>query len=301
MGNSSVTAAGLFHCRAQRGESLRSLYMHDGSYTGTERRSEGANSGPLPISVKFAAKVAARLVSRESVHETTALDGLVQRMLDAVVVPDPAPLDALRHEMRRARVSSTLLGDIYIPAAARRLGDAWDDDRLSFFEVTMGVARLQAMLHETEARTGGDHVFSATSGAGGSSLHGKTLLMVLPAGEQHTLGAMVVSNWLRRKDISVCLRIAPTQSELSALVTSRHFDAAMLSASSLRRLDNCRVIIDTLRDAGPDHIPVAIGGPVLSAGGDLSEATAANVVTNDIELACRQLGLYGAMRALQDN
>ncbi len=37
--------------------------------------------------------------------------------------------------------------DGYIPECARRLGRAWEEDRMSFAAVTLGVGRLQHLLH----------------------------------------------------------------------------------------------------------------------------------------------------------
>ena len=67
--------------------------------------------------------------------------------------------------MVAAGVSTADVAEDYVAQAARRLGEAWVDDTLSFSEVTIGAARLQEIvrsLGQTE-RDGSVTVRSATA------------------------------------------------------------------------------------------------------------------------------------------
>lgn len=237
--------------------------------------------GPMGGMSQFAAEVVARLVARD------AADGdpnevLVARLMSAVAGADAAAIDAFRPELRRARISPVLLAEVYIPEVARRLGAAWESDGLSFAQVTVGVSRLQAMLREIGAAWGADST---------AATDGPTLLFILPSGEQHTLGAMVLAGRLRRDGMSVCMQIAPNPAELGRLAALRRFDGALISIACQDRLEVCQELVTTLKQATRGKLKIAVGGCLLDKGGDILELTGADVATNDIAHALNALGV----------
>lgn len=242
------------------------------------RRADGSVGGVS----HFAAEVVARLVARDGVADRELKESLLVRFMAAVAGSEPSAFEELKPELKRARVSPAMLADVYIPEVARRLGEAWEADCVSFAQVTMGTARLQAILREIGGAWSADAV-------GESS--GPTLLFILPSGEQHTLGAMVLAGRLRRGGLSVCLRIAPNSADLARLVSSRRFDAALISVACQDRLAVCQELVTTLKRASEGGLPVVIGGAVLEFGGDGLETSGADIVTNDIDHALRVFGI----------
>ncbi len=207
---------------------------------------------------------------------------LVERLLEVVCSADPCGFDALKPDLKRARVTNAALADVYIPEVARRLGVAWDEDRLSFTVVTIGVARLQAILREIGAN------WIANETAPGEIA---TVLLILPATEQHTLGAFVIAGWLRRNGISVRLSIAPSLADLTELLAIRRFDGAMISVATEDKLELCASLIKTLKSESTNSLRVAVGGAVLAQGHYVARSIGADVVTNDLTEAVCALGL----------
>lgn len=246
--------------------------MQDGIFRAADRSTSSAAGGVS----QFAAEVVARLVAREGVGGAVLRDTLVSRFMDAVRSSDPEAFEALKPELKRARISAATLADVYIPEVARRLGKGWEDDCVSFAEVTMGVARLQAILREVSA------IWVADEGGEGVQ---STMLLVLPSGEQHTLGALVVASWLRRHGVSVCLRIAPSASDLGQLLATRDFDGAMISIACDDKIEMCARLVKTLKDAGGNGLRVAVGGAITEWGADALKVTGADIVTNDLNAA----------------
>lgn len=236
---------------------------------------------------QFAAEVVARLMKRDEV-ESALREEIVVALMAAVCTADPQAFDDLRPELRRARVTPVVLADLYIPEVARRLGREWTADCMSFAMVTMASARLQSILREI-----GQNWFADGSGQG----DGPTLLVILPQGEHHTLGAMVLAGRLRRSGVSVALRIGQTPLEIAAFLQGRSFDGALISVGSYDRLETCRKLVKTLKDATRGSMRVALGGAVLDEGGEKVSGTGADVVTNDIETALAGLGLIVAVGA----
>jgi methylmalonyl-CoA mutase cobalamin-binding subunit len=238
--------------------------------------------GPLGGVSHFAAEVVARLVSRDPARAPALKEQLLERFIAAVSSLEAQPFEVLKPELRRARVSAEMLADFYIPEVARRLGEAWEQDCLSFAQVTMGVARLQAILREIGSSWSADVL---------GPVDGPTLLVVLPQGEQHTLGAMVLSGRLRRMGISVSMRIAPALPELAAFVAARGFDGALISIASHDRLESCRRVVKTLKEASMDNMKVAIGGAIQEDVEEVIRLTGADLATNDIFVALRGMGV----------
>lgn len=253
----------------------------------TARRMEGSmgdvsRTGGTDGVAHFAAEVLARLVKNEPVAGAVLNEALVLRLMQAVATGDPEAFGVLRADFKRARVPAAVLADHYIPEVARRLGKGWADDCMTFADVTMGTARLQAMLREI-----GQDWYADASGAA----EGPTLLVILPEGEHHTLGAMVLAARLRRSGVSVSLRIGDPPPVLATFVRGRSFDGALISVACHERLEFAAKLVKTLKEATKGTLKIAVGGAVLASGEYTASDTGADVVTNDIEVALKGLGL----------
>ena len=173
----------------------------------------------------------------------------------------------------------------YIPAVARRLGKEWDDDLRGFVDVTIGTARLQAVLR---------HLTSAPPvRASGSAVR---VLVAVPEGEDHTLGAMVVASRLRRDGHNVCLRLQTPLRELTGLARTCKFDAVLVSAANVERLGPLTALVGSLKDALPDGSPVLLGGALTTREGDFAAETGADAVTADIDTVVDRLQAIDAMK-----
>ena len=189
--------------------------------------------------------------------------------------------DLLR-ELKRARVSAAALADIYIPEAARRMGDAWQDDQMSWLDVSIGVGRMQSLLREIGTAWAADQA--------GDTGHG-TVLLIVPDREQHTLGPMVAMGQLRRFGVSVCLRIAPSSNELRSLMASRQFDGVLISIATKDKLDSVSKTVQFIKSVAANHMPIVVGGAVTTKVEDLAACTGADLASNDICAALEAIGL----------
>lgn len=218
----------------------------------------------------LARTVAARLAARGA-RVVRPLDGdLVFAMARAVASVDPALFDALRPELRRARISDTELVDSYFPAVARLLGRDWAEDRAGWAEVTIGMARLQSLVHQI-----------GLDWDGSTAPDGASVLIVLPDGEQHSFGVQVLAGQLRRQGVSVHLQIGARPGDLRNLVQERHYDCALVSLGCEDKLEIGRKIVKSLKDGSNGRLWVAVGGPVLERVADVQLQTGADIATSD--------------------
>jgi methylmalonyl-CoA mutase cobalamin-binding subunit len=117
------------------------------------------------------------------------------------------------------------------------------------------------------------------------------VLMIVPEGEQHTLGPMVAMGQLRRMGLSVCLRIAPNVNELSHLLQHRDFNGVLISVATEARLKSVTTLIRVLRSLKLNVPPIVLGGPIVYENPHLAALTGADYSGVDIASAMEAIGL----------
>lgn len=232
--------------------------------------------------VDFASWVVSLLAARKVVAEVSPRPEIVEGLIAAAASPDVARLDLFLRELVRQKIGAAAVADIYIPAAARQLGQDWHDDRTTFAEVTLATARLQSMLRAIGSTWVADLAQPDQVGA---------VLLVVPPREQHTLGAMVVLGQLRRLGISVRLLVAPSPSELKKAMETARFDGVLISSASAVRLAELRVFVETIRRSGPRGMPIVLGGGLLHLVEDVKAKTGVDAVAPDLPTALEACSL----------
>lgn len=256
----------------------------------------------------LAAGALARLGARDGKPSAALSVTVLERLTQAFLDPGTGALSTVHGDLRRHRVTDADLVDYYLPQIARTLGVDWETDRISFAALSIAVARMQAFLREISAGWAGQGDGAATVGA---------ILLIVPQNETHTLGPMTVLGQLRRRGLSVCLKIGPSIEDLRLVMQHQSFDGAIISVACRENLDLCRKLVTTLKQGSGKQgsekqgsgkqgsggtLPVALGGAVLwyndTAAGALPP-TGADIATNDLTVALATFGLSSAPRALE--
>lgn len=247
----------------------------DGSITRNDR-------DPLRGHFGLAFEVIERLAARHSEGVGHLKQALLSQLVEAARASGEAPMVGLLGDFRSARVAPDQIVDLYIPAAARFLGEAWLDDTASFADVTVGMTRLHELLHLVQTGLLAD-VASRHSDA--------AVLMIVPPAEQHTLGVMVAASMLRRHGVSVGMKFSPGLTDLTSLLAEKRFDAALITLGSRDRLEMCAKLVKTLKQMTKGSLKVAVGGAVAASCHDLLVGAGADLVTNDISTVVAEFGL----------
>lgn len=253
--------------------------MRDGHLDGQGLRDEAGVT-------LLAAKAIVRLAARDGKADRGLNEAVLERLTAAMLDSDPKAFDAVRPELRRMKISNIELADSYFPHIARKLGADWADDTMSFANVSLGVARMQSILRQIGADRIEDDGREAMTGR---------ILLILPEGEQHSFGAMVLMGQMRRRGLSISLRIAPRAAELRLLLRQERFDGAMISVACREKLEICRSMVRTLKDTSRGSLRVAVGGSVFMTDADVPGVSGADIVTNDLEAALVAFGLVLAV------
>ena len=194
-------------------------------------------------------------------------------LFDAVISSSDEATDLAIDEMLSVGIRPDQIVDYYIPTVAEMLGEGWIDDRTSFAEVTIGASRLQGVLkriasqHEAMART---------------DLNTRSILLLVPSGDTHTLGSTVLVGQLRRLGFSVHFLLSPSLDRTLEVVAATDFDAIFVSTSRDERLESVATLLKTIEAALAKMPPVVIGGPTLSTMRDVIQRSGADYATNDL-------------------
>ncbi len=267
-----------------------------------------ASIGVSRLAVDVVARLAAR-DSRADVFGDAVPDaGFVEALMAAARGTGPLTHAALKPDMRRLRVGTTALADVYIPHVARALGRAWEEDLLSFAGVTMAVARLQALLRDISAEWGADDCAAGGFGsgrgkmvlAGDGAQRAATVLVVVPGEEQHTLGAMVLTSQLRRMGVSVCLQLQPRSGTITALLRNRRFDGAIVSVGGQGKLQDAETMLKMLKSLTDGQMRVAVGGAAVEKIKTIGLVAGADILTNDLDAALGALGVRLGANCVDD-
>ncbi len=237
--------------------------------------------GPVAVT-HFASQVVSLLADRGVKTVADLREPLVQELMKASTSGTRQAFAALLAEMRRARISLPALADVYIPEAARRLGNFWLEDQMSWMDVSIGVGRMQSLLREIGVAWVADRAGDAGNG---------TVMLIIPDREQHTLGPMLAMSQMRRYGVSVCLRIAPSVEELRDLTMTRRFDGVLISVATKEKLGDAARTIKFLRAAMSTPCPIVIGGAVMSKVEDPASLAGGDFSSNDIGAALELIGL----------
>jgi MerR family transcriptional regulator, light-induced transcriptional regulator len=204
---------------------------------------------------QLALHVVTQLARSNTIETGIAQGELLSLLVRFARTGDEAVMSRLQQDMRRKRISAEQVVDVYIPAAIKRLGDCWHDGEIDILQTSIASSRLQALLRELGRAWVADQCGHEAGGR---------VLMVLPQGEQHTLGAMIAANQLRRLGISVRLHLLPSYALVAEQLRDLAFDAVFLSISNESSLESSQELVKTVRAYSARRVPVAIGGGLVS-------------------------------------
>jgi methylmalonyl-CoA mutase cobalamin-binding domain/chain len=135
---------------------------------------------------------------------------------------------------------------------ARHLGALWDQDQSDFMQVTIGLWRLQEVLHEL-----GPAFLNESEAAE----PGRRVFLVPVPGDQHTFGAVIVAEFFRRAGWDVWDDPGASKEEIVRIVRSEWFSVVGLSVSCEQHIEGLPSVIRAIRRASRNpSIGIMVGG-----------------------------------------
>jgi methanogenic corrinoid protein MtbC1 len=168
-----------------------------------------------------------------------------------------------------------------IPRIARKLGDQWVSDSLSFSEVTIATGRLQKLIYSL------DHLFQETR-THASTAH--TILVSAAPGSHHTLGPLILSNYFTWAGWNVLSESTPSQHYIETTVANKSLTAIAISIADYDQLDQLPTLIQLIRNKSRNPgIIVLTGGSLYNADAMSFGHIKADIKSNTPEEALHQL------------
>lgn len=182
--------------------------------------------------------------------------------------------DLLREidDLIRAGISAPALFVDLLAPVARRLGDLWEDDRLDFIEVTMGLWRLQEVLREI-----GGHAPRAPL----ASLPRTALFTLLPE-DVHSFGAAMVHECFALAGWQAELLVAASRGEILSAIAGAYLDLVGLTVANDSHIEPAQSLIRAVRSVSMNpNVRIMVGGPVLTRNPGLFAQLGADAMADD--------------------
>lgn len=144
-----------------------------------------------------------------------------------------------------------------ITPAAQYLGSQWDDDRMDFSQVNLGLVRLHSIANEIRCTSKSDQFAKGKA---------RRVMIASAPGSMHMLGTTIVADFFRKEDWQVVVAISSSANELVQTVSNEWFDVLGLSLSIDQQLTGLADLIDQLKSLSLNpRMVVMLGGPIFSA------------------------------------
>lgn len=211
---------------------------------------------------------------RPAVQLTTAQ---VHTLAELAIDGTPEAAEAFVNGLQEAGATQEqLLLDLLAPCA-RWMGERWEEDTLNFSQVTVGLWRLQRVLHSLSAPPSQVARYEADSR--------RALLAAVP-GAQHTFGVAMVAEFFSRAGWDVDCEPRVSWLDLRTRVSSHWFDLLGLSISTSDSIPQvASAILDMRRAAANPQLFVMVGGPMAAQVPDLARLCGADAVACDARAA----------------
>jgi len=185
---------------------------------------------------------------------------------------DPAgPASFVERQIGSGVAIEAIYLDLLAPAA-RQLGDMWTDDRVDFTEVMLGLAKLQALLHE----------FSPPSEPAATRGSGQRVLLACAPGEHHIFGIVMVDEFFRRAGWDTRCLAAATAADIVANVKRDSYAIVGFSASCDYQLEPLANCIRFVRKASRNRaVGVLVGGRLFVERPELVSLVGADTSASD--------------------
>lgn len=228
-----------------------------------------------------------RLVAAHRLDETSArpridLAGPTLSRMDPELVADQAmDSDAsglmlmLESAMARGADIESLLIDVLAPAA-RCLGTRWEQDTADFIDVTMGLWRLQEVVHELTGRDG-------SNGRGDVATdNARSILCAVAPGDDHSFGSVILEEFFRRAGWRSASCRSTSRAELLSTLVAEWYDLVALTVTVEQPSGSLANLVEAIRAASRNPaVSIMVGGRLFSEQPGLADAVGADATAGD--------------------
>lgn len=197
----------------------------------------------------------------------------LERLCDALISSDDTAAAQLISDVRDTQVPPDVVYLSYLGAAARMLGEWWEEDRATFLQVALGTARLLAIMR------GMSHLFEPNSiGAQ------KSAVFATVPGEQHVVGLQMAADLFRKDGWHILSFLGYDHDELVSRIDLTPTDAIGLSISGSHSLEALNRLVVAVHICRP-NTPILLSGQGVDALAPKLKWLELDAITSDLSEA----------------
>ncbi len=200
--------------------------------------------------LQLALSALSQLSAQKQVEALSIQDYDIEEFCNSVLDKDDEHQITIIESLIRKKQSLDLIYEEFIPRVAERLGQLWDENEVSFVEVSIGVQRLQRLAHVYEQRYLGPLYLFA---------NGPKILLILPGNETHTLGLITAAAIFRKNGTDPHLAIGFSDEELLNTLNNHDFKIVGISASCSNSFDEILRLQKLIRSQTDLTVPIVLG------------------------------------------
>ena len=199
----------------------------------------------------------------------------VERLAMLVMGTDEAATTAHFEKVRAQHHAYSTLLAYFVAPAAQYLGDLWRQDICDFFEVTIGIGRLQAFMDG----------LAAPEPVSAADVMRRALMIALP-GETHLLGVRMVAKFLESTGWDVTVEEHLPAEDNARTVAAEWFGVVGVSMGVASRVELAARTVGAVRHASLNpHVAIMAGGNALIENPQLAFQIGADAVGYDAPTA----------------
>lgn len=235
--------------------------------------------------IRFLVESALRDVVKS--HDATrprSREGWISHLCDTLMSESDTSHRSVISALIASGIPSEEIYNSIVPAAARYLGELWVADKASFVDVTVAAGRLQSLFRINE-----------DDGRGAwpdrSIPLGQSVMMVLPPFENHSLGAFIAADHLRRHGLWVHMAIGLDNHELTKSLRTNRFSMVGISVATWNSVEHAAEVVEYLRAHVRELPPIVIGGRAAGDQQKVIDRTGADFAVRSAREAIEKCGL----------
>jgi methanogenic corrinoid protein MtbC1 len=225
------------------------------------------------------------LLAREVLHRLTlqseakgipdglAQDQEIEKLCRDLLSDDPLAGSRYVSELRLRGVDLDTLYLAYLAGAARKLGVWWEEDEITFIEVTTGTSRIYGIMR------GLNPLFVSSLGVP----HRSALFASCP-GETHTLGVKMASDLFRKDGWDIDLKIGRSHDDLIEDIANSPCVLIGLSAAGEHAIARLAKLIVAIRVVRPECL-ILVSGNIVNVSTEIVSLMAPDAMAIEYEEA----------------
>jgi hypothetical protein len=223
-----------------------------------------------------------KLVEKSKPPSTLNFDSDLKKLYFSIKSNSIKTNEKLIDKLIRYGRSIELILDSYLPIIAKKFGDAWVADEISFSDVTIALGKIQFLNSKFEPL-----YISCLN----SAYYKTKTLIIIPKGEDHTYGGIAATRKLRGMGIDAFLIFDFKKNELENLLFERNYDFIGISSANNFMIEKINYLSTKISDIVERKTPIVLGGNLVNSYKQTNGKLNVDFITQNLEEILNQLSL----------